>query len=303
MSSVTFSAPIRRCAAAFALVVLGVSILTPAQAQAARRWTASSAPSKSPLLFADTDLPETPEPQSPSAPSPSNAAALSNSATDDLSIVGTPKRILVDELHVLRSPAHLHRQDLRWLLPVAAASAASFSTDSYTMRHVVSSDPGFNDSSQNSSNALLGVAIGGPTVLFAVGEFTHREHPREAGLLSGEAMADAIILDEGIKYIALRERPGVDNANGRFFSGNGVSNPTFVSGHSIVTWSSAAVMAGEYSKPWQEIGIYTLASGVSLTRVLAQQHFPSDVLLGGVSGWLIGHYVYRSRHRAEHTVR
>jgi membrane-associated phospholipid phosphatase len=46
-----------------------------------------------------------------------------------------------------------------------------------------------------------------------------------------------------------------------------------------------------------EIGIYTLATGVSLTRVLGQQHFPSDVLVGSAFGWMIGHYVYKKHHR------
>jgi hypothetical protein len=30
----------------------------------------------------------------------------------------------------------------------------------------------------------------------------------------------------------------------------------------------------------------TIASGVSLTRVLGQEHFPSDVLIGAVTGWM-----------------
>jgi membrane-associated phospholipid phosphatase len=39
-----------------------------------------------------------------------------------------------------------------------------------------------------------------------------------------------------------------------------------------------------------------LATGVSLTRVLGPQHFPSDVLVGGVAGWLIGPYVFQKHH-------
>ncbi len=230
----------------------------------------------------------------PDAPQPSPTPAAEN---DGLTILGTPKRILRDELHAIVSPAHVKPHDLRWIIPVAAASAAGFATDSYTMRNVVSHDTGFNNASQTSSNALLGVAIGVPVALLGIGELKHQDHAREAGLLAGEAMVDAFILDEGIKYIFLRERPQTDNANGHFFTGNGVSNPSFVSGHSIVAWSSAAVLAGEYSRPWQQVGIYTLASGVSLTRVMGQEHFPTDAFLGAVSGWLIGHYVYGSHHR------
>ena len=54
------------------------------------------------------------------------------------------------------------------------------------------------------------------------------------------------------------------------------------------------MLASEYTKPWEQIGIYSAASAVSVTRVLAQQHFPSDALLGSVAGWLIGHYVFQA---------
>lgn len=291
--------PMMRAARA---VSVGLLLSLSPCAAVSQRW---SPPADTDLrLLADVSSnPSLPEaPQTPAlsgaASDSSSSAASPNGNGDGPTLLGTPKRIVLDELHVVTSPARLRAHDLRWLLPVAVASAAAFSTDSYTMRNVVSTNPGFNNTGQNSSNILLGVAIAAPAVLFSLGEFAHKEHARETGLLAGEAMVDAIVLDEGVKYITLRERPMIDNANGTFFSGNAVSSPSFFSGHSTVAWSSAAVLAAEYSKPWQQAGIYTLASGVSLTRVLGQEHFPSDVLLGAVSGWLIGHYVYRAHHKA-----
>ena len=44
------------------------------------------------------------------------------------------------------------------------------------------------------------------------------------------------------------------------------------------------------------IAAYGLATGVSLTRVMGQEHFPSDVLVGSSLGWLIGHNVVRHHH-------
>ena len=41
---------------------------------------------------------------------------------------------------------------------------------------------------------------------------------------------------------------------------------------------------------------YGLATGVSVTRVLGQEHFPSDVFVGAACGYLIGRYVVR-HHR------
>ena len=65
----------------------------------------------------------------------------------------------------------------------------------------------------------------------------------------------------------------------------------------MIAWSSAAVIASEYNGPMTKITAYTLATGLSLTRVLGQQHFPSDVLVGSAVGWLIGRYVYRKHNR------
>lgn len=234
----------------------------------------------------------------PAAPSShrSDSFATAVQPAEVLPLSGTPKRIVLDELHVLSSPARIRTKDLVWLLPVVGATAASLATDSYTMRNVVSCDAGFNSAASTSSDVLRGAFIGAPVLLFGAGEFAHQAKAREAGLLAGEAMVNGYATSELIKYVTLRERPNVQNARGHFFQGDAASDPSFVSGHAIVAWSSAAVLASEYSRPWQQVAIYTLASGTSLTRVLGQQHFPTDALLGSVSGWLIGRYVYRRHH-------
>ena len=244
-------------------------------------------------------LPEAPEPRSAPVYAPTGAPGADggNLRDAELKLKATPRRLLDDEIHIVESPVHIGRRDLRWLIPVAAATAVSLATDTHTMQSVVSHDPGFNHANDTTSGALRDVAIAAPIALFGVGEWKGNSHASEAGLLAGEAMINAIVTDEGIKYIMLRERPQIADQRGHFFAGDAASDPSFVSGHTIVAWSSAAVLAAEYPKAWQQASVYTLASSVSLTRILAQQHFPTDVLLGAVSGWLIGHYVYSAHHR------
>ncbi len=215
---------------------------------------------------------------------------------DTLQLLGTPLRILQDERGIVKSPAKLGKCDLPWLLPLVAAAAATLATDTRVMRGTVSHDPGFNSSNATSSDVIRGAFIGGPVLLFGLGEIGHTNHEREAGLLAGEAMVNGYVTSEAVKYITLRERPYLQNARGHFFQSDAASDPSFVSGHAIVAWSSAAALAGEYSKPWQQAVLYSAAAGLSVNRVLAQQHFPTDVLLGAASGWLIGHYVYRKNH-------
>ena len=280
-----------RAALAIACLI-GFTSATPAQTL----YGQQNAP---PQQTASLDLPDAPRALSSGEQAPLAAGGIGASRPDEqLTVRDFPARFLKDEANIFTSPARIKKSDLKWLLPLAGASAAAFATDTHTMRDVVSHSASLNDAAITSSDVLRGVAIGVPVLLFGAGQFSGNDHSRESGLLGGEAMIDAYVFSEVVKYSTLRERPNLNNARGHFYVGDAVSDPSFVSGHSIVAWSSAAVLAAEYPKAWQQGAIYTLATGVSLTRVLGQQHFPSDVLLGSAAGWLIGHYVFRAHHHA-----
>ncbi|MEZ2346329.1 phosphatase PAP2 family protein [Terriglobus sp. RCC_193] len=206
-----------------------------------------------------------------------------------------------DAVHIFISPAYLRPRDLTWLLPLAGASGAAFATDTHTMRDVVSRNPGFNQTATNVSDGLLYTSIATPIGMYAWGRIKSDERSRETGILGSQALVEAYAVGELVKVATFRERPNVDNARGDFFSSTSKLDSSFVSGHSLIAWSSAAVIAGEYHNPWAQLGVYTAATGVSLTRVLGQQHFPSDVLIGSSVGWLIGHYVYRAHHHVPRT--
>jgi len=117
--------------------------------------------------------------------------------------------------------------------------------------------------------------------------------------LSGEALADSVVVDQVAKIIFRRERPLYNNAAGDFFSSSPGKNNAFPSSHSMLAWTIAGVVAGEYPSKWVQLGTYSLATSVSLMRVLGQEHFPTDVLVGGAAGWLIGHYVFE-KHQLRH---
>src|SRR5271170_2628622 len=223
-----------------------------------------------------------------------------DSQTDEdkvaVTLRNTPLHILKDQAAIWTSPIRIRTNDLVWLVPLAGATGAGIATDHYTMSSVVSHNPGFNDTNTNISNGLLGGILFVPAALY-LGDFHEGAHAREAGILGGEAVVDGAIVEQGMKLIFWRERPDVDNARGHFFQSSAGPNSSFPSAHSTLAWATAAVIAGEYPALWTQIAVYTMATGVSVTRVLGQDHFPSDVLVGSAAGWLIGHYVYRTRHR------
>jgi membrane-associated phospholipid phosphatase len=187
--------------------------------------------------------------------------------------------------------------DLLWLLPLGAATGVTLATDTDTMREL-SRNPGFNKDCVNASNSLLASQIAIPVTLYGIGVFKANAHARETGILSGEALADSVVVDQVAKIIFRRERPLYNNASGDFFSSE-AGNKSFPSSHSMLAWTIAGVIAGEYPSKWVQLGTYTLATSVSLMRVLGQEHFPTDVLVGGAAGWLIGHYVIE-KHSLRH---
>jgi hypothetical protein len=203
-----------------------------------------------------------------------------------------PLAILKDQVAVWTSPARIRAHDLVWLLPLGAAAGVTLATDTDAMREL-SHNPSFNKHCVNASNVLLGSEIAIPVTLYGVGLFNADAHARETGILSGEALADSVVLDQVTKIIFRRERPRYNNAAGDFFSSNAGKNNSFPSSHSMLAWTLAAVTAGEYPSKWVQLGTYSLASSVSLMRVLGQEHFPTDVLVGGAAGWLVGHYVFK----------
>jgi membrane-associated phospholipid phosphatase len=205
---------------------------------------------------------------------------------------GLPLAILKDQVGVWTSPARIRAHDLIWLLPLGAATGVTLATDTDAMRDL-SHNASFNKESVNASNALLGGEIAIPVALYGVGLFKGDAHARETGILSGEALADSVVLDQVTKIIFRRERPLYNNASGNFFSSNAGKNNSFPSSHSMLAWTIAGVTAGEYPSKWVQLGTYSLATSVSLMRVLGQEHFPTDVLVGGAAGWLIGHYVFK----------
>jgi hypothetical protein len=129
--------------------------------------------------------------------------------------------------------------------------------------------------------------------MWLLGHAKHNEHWSETGFLAGEAALNSLVAVEGLKYSLRRERPFQGDGSGSFFHSGGTSFP---SEHAAAAWSVAGVIAHEYPGPLTKIMAYGLASLVSVSRVKAHQHFPSDVLVGSVIGNLIAQNIYSRHH-------
>lgn len=214
-----------------------------------------------------------------------------------VTIRATPHNILHDQEAIWTSPIRLRTTNAAGPVLLVLATAVAITADHQAMSSVVSHDTTLNDHADTASQGLTGAFVAAPALFYGMGRLHRDDHASETGILGGEAILDSLAVNEVIKIVSRRERPAVDGAKGKFFQSGVNFDSSFPSNHSIVAWSSAAVTASEYPGILTQISAYGLATGVSLTRVLAQQHFPSDVLVGSALGWMIGRYVvHRHRH-------
>jgi hypothetical protein len=202
------------------------------------------------------------------------------------------KHLVTDQKQFWTSPARLQTQDLKWILPGAGVTAAFIASDSWwskqvPLNHVASS----RKISDYGTYSLLGLS----GASFLLGQMKHDDQLSEVGLLSAEAAINATAVAYAFREITQRQRPYQGNQHGDFFAGGA----SFPSEHATIAWSVASVWAHQYPGWFSQMAAYGLASAVTVTRVTARQHFPSDAIIGSALGWYFGRHVFRAHHDPE----
>jgi membrane-associated phospholipid phosphatase len=197
-----------------------------------------------------------------------------------------------DQKQFWTAPTRIQSKDLKWIVPFAAVTSAFIASDSWWSKQVPLSHVATSKKiSDYGTYSLIGV--GGTS--FLLGHLTRNDHLQEAGLLGGEAAINSTLIAYLLKGITERQRPYQGNGNGDFFKGGS----SFPSEHSAIAWSVASVWAHEYPGTISQVAAYGLASAVTMARVTAKQHFPTDVVIGSALGWYFGRQVYRAHHDPE----
>ncbi|MGH9678340.1 MAG: capsule assembly Wzi family protein [Candidatus Acidiferrales bacterium] len=267
---------------------LGVTCLAQSQGPAARPTGAAPASARQ----AGPDA--APPAESASARSAGNAQTNAEEFTESRLGLSLLKNIALDQKTIWTSPAHLRWADGAWLFPLTAVTAGFFATDR-AIPPALSANPKTLSRYSNFSNDGVYALVGAGGGLYLWGKVSHDDHERETGILAGEAAIDSLGVDTAFKYVLGRERPAQGAGLGNFFQ----RGDSFPSDHSAIAWSIASVIAHEYPGPLTKIAVYGLATAVSASRVAGARHFPSDVVVGGAIGWLIGRQIFRAHHDPE----
>src|SRR5436309_7451286 len=180
--------------------------------------------------------------------------------------------ILPDQDEIFTSPFHMNRHNAwEWLL-AGAATGGLIAAD----RHIADSFEQVkwagHTSNISASYTLIPLVAG----YYRFGVWKDNAKAREIGVLGTESLLDSLIVAGVLKEATRRNRP--DEKNPGDFWGGGTSFP---SGHAIQIWSIASLLDHEYKHKRRIVGItaYTLAGIVSASRIAAQKHFASDVVV------------------------
>ena len=150
----------------------------------------------------------------------------------------------------------------------------------------------------------------------AYGYIFKKEKTKTTVFLATQAYLTAGAIETVFKYLTGRQRPsyydpatGTNNPSwhGPFYeftkNSKGIrpansSYTSFPSGHTTVAFAAATVFAMEYkNSKFVPIIAYTAATLIGLSRLIENQHWSSDVLVGAALGYLCGRQVVNNYHR------
>jgi membrane-associated phospholipid phosphatase len=202
--------------------------------------------------------------------------------------------LFVGQKEIWTSPFRAQTRDLLWIVPLIGGTALTLKNDADWSHSYQPSNSTLDASRKISYLGSGPVTFSTAAAIYFIGKLTNNDRAKSAGFLSLEALANTAILVQGAKAITGRERPKSGDRDGSFW----VRGNSFPSGHSASVWSLAAVFAGVYpDNKLIQVGAYSLATAVSISRVTGQNHFVSDALVGSAVGYLIGRMVVK-----QHTI-
>ncbi|HZS98330.1 MAG TPA: phosphatase PAP2 family protein [Terriglobales bacterium] len=222
------------------------------------------------------------------ADQPQSTLGQDNSGQHHGFIVRNLRRGLQDQKELYAAPFKV--KNLKWDVLFLGTTGALLATDRQVMRNIS------NDNVDIGHQVALGMLLGTaaiPGITWLYGLKTGDRHADETGYLTLESLANTFLIYTPMQFIAGRERPDEGTGNGRFWRHGGF-NTSFPAGHPMFTWAMASVVAHEYPKTWVKVLVYGAAVSVSGGRLVGRNHFPSDVWVGSILGYLIGTHIFHA---------
>lgn len=118
---------------------------------------------------------------------------------------------------------------------------------------------------------------------------------RDTGLMMGELLLTVLLVQQPVRIAVGRARPLSNEGHlsfRPFTFGNDYAS--FISGHAWSSFGISNIVARQIDQPWAWIGFYSLATITALSRLYADSHWLTDVVLGSVLGYVISTTIWKA---------
>lgn len=199
----------------------------------------------------------------------------------------------LDDVHdVFRGIGYIYSTPLRWGTDdwilgggLVTLAGGAFLLDDEFRHFALKNQSSFGDRLNSVGNFygqsryVLAFAVG----TYAVGFVVDDPWIRGTGVVLLQTLISAGALNLALKALVGRSRPYENNGNTdfhpwaweeRFFS--------FPSGHTVMAFSVSSVLAARIKNIWATIGLYSFAGVTAWSRVYSDDHWFSDVVIGGI---------------------
>jgi membrane-associated phospholipid phosphatase len=204
-----------------------------------------------------------------------------------------------DSWKLLKSPGRWEKQD--WVIAsgvIAATGVAMVFDEEIAAFAQRNRSPFFDDANayffDPFGKMYYTVPLMGAFLVY--GSLSKNKKPQWVALDFFKASVYSAVLVTSLKHIAHRHRPfQTTDRSPHHWDGpftNDWNHTSFPSGHTIMAWTFASVLATHYKDyTWVPITAYSLATMAGLARVYGDKHWMSDVVVGAALGYAIGKWV------------
>jgi len=179
-----------------------------------------------------------------------------------------------------------------WLVVGAAAGATA---GSFLVEEKVRA--AFQDHTSGVANVLERVGWWYGSPLFTVpaslltlgaGALFDADDVRETGTLMAQLLLTAATVQQPLRISVGRARPYTGQGHLSFDPFNPSNDyASFISGHSWSAFGISNIVARQADQTWVSVGLYSLAAITALSRMYADAHWLTDVVLGSIIGYAI----------------
>ncbi|HSP88372.1 MAG TPA: phosphatase PAP2 family protein [Ignavibacteriaceae bacterium] len=217
---------------------------------------------------------------------PEQPGFVTNLKADGLSFYNT-------SLNLIQSPLHFDEQDLILTGIIVGATAFSLGLDNPVRDNIGKLQSNTLDKvtryGENFGNGKYVAGVSG--LIYLGGHLFQDKELRETGLMLAEAIFLNGVVTEGLKIIAGRSRPFINEGNYKidFFEMELEDEENSLpSGHTSTAFAVATVLSQRIDNIYASIGLYSLAGLTAFQRMYKDKHWISDTILGAALGTVIG---------------